>query len=209
MTQIKWKYFTDKYTNIPENIEKLREKFPNHVFKNGIYNGVKGTYIISSSEKGINEYDKAIKSKVDKGMIFFPPLVPIVDKQKFIDSFEIKKNAIKSIIKLESGIKLKIIPATAEPKKVALSLFEDDEDDEVAFVSEYGKLAYEIDDKLYNEKEVTLLDGLKLFTYGLSKSYNIPLDLFNYLNVVSSDDIEKLTYSCLGYELDESKKKEE
>lgn len=208
MTLVKYKYFTENYSNIVENINTLRKKFPGCEFKNGKYNGKYGTYIISSGDKGINEYDKPIKSKIEKDLLFFPPLAPISDKQKFLDSFEISKSVIKAEVELASGVKIKIIPATAEPRKIALSLFEDAEE-EVGFVSPYGKMAFDIDDKLASEKEVSLLEGLKLFVLALEKSYSINLDLFNWLEIVSTEDIENLTYACLGYTLEEDKKKEE
>lgn len=208
MTLIKYKYFTQNYSNILENINTLRKKFPGCEYKNGKYNGKYGTYIISSGDKGINEFDKPVKSKMEKDLLFFPPLAPISDKQKFLDSFELSKSVLKGNVELASGVTIKIIPATAEPRKIALSLFEDPEE-EVGFVSPYGKMAYEIDEKLANEKEVSLLDGLKLFVLALEKSYSIPLDLFNWMELVSTEDIENLTYSCLGYTLTEEDKKKE
>jgi hypothetical protein len=48
---------------------------------------------------------------------------------------------------------------------------------------------------------------MKLIVMGLEKSYNINLDVFNWLDVFATDDIENIFYACLGIDPEEVKKK--
>lgn len=204
---LKYKWFTNKWENIPENIVELRKRFPGCHFRNGKKDGLYGIYILSDPDSGQNDYGEPTPSKMIKGATFWPPK-SVDNKQELLNEKRKSTNSMKSLFNTESGIELGIIPATEEPRKVALSLFDEPE---VAsdFTTDYGKLAYDIDYKLVNDQPVTGLEALKLVVLAIERSYDIPLDLFNWLDVISEQDIEPLTYVCLGYELNEEDKKKE
>jgi hypothetical protein len=200
------KYFITDYRDIPGNITTLRKLFPGFHFKNGQYKATEGTWALSSLEKIDNAYGEPVASKSIKGAIFFPPRDLPEDKQKFLN--EQKKKVSKTIkVELVSGVVLELYPATAEPRKVAFSAF-DDIEEEGKLVSPYAILAFSLFEKLdkgelkNNDKEV-----MKLIVMGLEKSYNINLDVFNWLDVFATDDIENIFYACLGIDPEEVKKK--
>lgn len=202
----KIKYFTETILDIPQNIEKLRKQFPGYFYFEGKKAGKSGTYIVSDNTPGQNEFSEPVKSKEFKDFWFYPPK-SVGDVQVFLDSQRRNKNSLSEEVLLSTGYKLNLIPATAEPRKIALSMFEDSE--EVAeLASPYGKLAFQIDDDLQNGKEVSLQRGAVLVGHALRKSYNIGIDMINHLGIISSDDIENLVYICLGYG-EELKKNEE
>lgn len=203
-----YKYWTENFQNIPENLDALTRIYGNIYFKNGKYNGKYGVYCLKSLDSGSGDYGSPRKSSFIKDSIFWPPSKLPDDIGKFIKDNESDSSAIRVNFKLESGYTLNIIPATAEPRKVFISMFGDD-DDIGEFTSEYGKLAYDIDYKLGKEEEVTYLDCFKLIGLAIEKSYKLNLDIINWLSIISQVDIEPLTYTILGYRLQENIKKKE
>lgn len=203
--KVKEKYFTTLIKDIPSNISLLRKQFPGCTFKNGKWNNEYGTYILTDDTPGSGEFDKPIKSKQYKDYLWFPPKRFNVSQEWLTEQIK-NKNSLKVKVPLDCGIELQILPATEEPRKVALSLLGDEEEEPV-LVSEYGKEAYRIDDLLFRNEEVIIKECLKLIVLGISKSYNISIDLLNHCNLIGTGDIENLLYACLGY--DENLKKKE
>ncbi len=202
---LKTKYFTHTIKDIPGNITSLRKLFPGYTFFNGKCNGIYGTYAVSDPTPGKNEFLKPIKSKELKDYLWFPP-TEFKLTQEYLDEHEKSKSSLKITVELDCGFEIKIIPATAEPRKVALSLFDDCEE-EAVLVSPYGKKAYEIDERLYKQEEVTFKEVLPLIILGIQRSYNFSIDLINYCGLIGTDDLQGLTHACLGYD-EEIKKKE-
>lgn len=205
---VKTKYFTETIRDIPENLAALKKKFPGFFFYEGKCNGKKGIYIVSSIEKGIDEFEQPIPSKEFKDYLFFPPK-KIEDIQGYLDSLRKNPKAYSSPVELvDNSIRLDIVPATEEPIKVALSMFDDDDDETFGgFTSEYGKLAYAIDEAFHNKEEVPFKDGMRLVGLAIKKSYNITTDMVNALNIISRPDIENIVDAALGYR-EEVKKKD-
>lgn len=206
---VKWKFFTSKFGELSdESVEWATKILPGAKhFRNGVWDGKKGLFILSDPSSGSDDYDKPIKSKIYKDVLFFPPKKEIEDKQEFLNSLRRKGESIPVV--LESDIVINIIPASMEPRNLVISLLDDEEEGE-EYTTEYGKLAFELHEKLMNtEESVSPKEGMNLFVLGLSKSYDIQLDLFNWLKIMSYSDLEKLTYACMGYEIvDDDKKKD-
>ena len=212
---VKYKFFTDKFgSDLFSNIEPLREYFGKLERKKGVWDKKPGIFAISDLSAGDKDYQKPIKSKVWKDVLFFPPNVELslAQKQNLLDSFEKKTNLEKISVELECGVKLKIIPAAFEPRKLSLSLIDDDEEEE--FITDYGKEAYRVAEILYSNDEsisFTIKDGIPLSLMGFSKTYTMPIDLLNWLGIISDTDIEKMIWACCGVESfwEDDKKKEE
>lgn len=204
---LKTKYFTHTIKDIPGNITSLRKLFPGYTFFNGKCNGIYGTYAVSDPTPGKNEFLKPIKCKELKDYLWFPP-TEFELTQEYLDEHEKSKSCLKIKVELDCGFEIKIIPATAEPRKIALCLYEDPEE-EAILVSPYGKKAYEIDEKLYNQKEVTFIDVAPLINLGFLRSYNISIDLINYFGLIGTGDLQNITYACLGYDEGIEKKEED
>ncbi len=203
---VKYKFFSTLFKDVENNIQKLRETFPGCFFRNGKWSGESGVFILSHSDRSANDFKPPVKSKQFKNTLFFAPN-DITDGETVLKSFRKHPHALTIKVKLANDKTIEIIPASAEPRKIALSLLGDD--DSIGFTSDYGRLAWEIDEKLANQQSVAIADGLKLFILGVQKTYTIPIDLFNCFDLVSTEDIEQLTYACLGYNMSEDDKKKE
>lgn len=193
---MQYKFFTTKYTTLPNDLVKLREDFGKLHFKEGSYDGKQGIFCLSSLEKIENSYDKPIKSSQFLDTLFFPPKELITDKQKFLDEGLTSKNKIKVIC--QTGINIYIYPATEEPRKVIFNLFDSASEINTP-TTKYAKLAYELFPEIEsgtifaNDKRIA-----ELISLGLIKTYNYPLDLINWLDVFSVADVEKLLFATLG-----------
>lgn len=208
---VKTKYFTETIRDIPQNLAFLKKKFPGYFFYEGKCNGLKGTYIVSSCEKGVDEFEQPVPSKEYKDYLFFPPK-NIKNVQEYLDEHIRKKDALHTPVELvDNGIILKIVPATQEPIKVAISMFDDEDEQKTeefgGFTSEYGKLAFKIDEKFFNKEEVDFKEGMKLVGLAIKKSYNITADMINSFNIISRQDVENIIDAALGY-TEEVKKKD-
>lgn len=208
---VKYKFFTDKFgADLFSNIEPLREYFGKLERKKGVWDNKPGIFAISDVSAGDKDYQKPIKSKVWKDVLFFPPNreLSITDKQELLDSFEKRTNLEKINVDLECGVKLKIIPASFEPKKLSLSLIDDEEETE--FITEYGKEAYRVAEILDSDQPFIVKEAIPLSLMAFSKAYDMPIDLLNWLAIISDTDIDKIVWASCGVEVlwDDDKKKE-
>jgi hypothetical protein len=190
------KYFTTVYgSDVVSNIKKLNKDYPGFHFKSGMHKDKKGIYAIKDLD--IKEYGEGRKSATFKDSIFFPPKETPSDTQKFISEISDSLKTDKIKVTLTSGFDIAIVPATAEPRKIYLSLIGDGEDSGEQ-LSEYGKLAYEVYDELAKGDIKIDQKVMRLITLGINRSYKNGIDLFNWLGVIGTDDIADILYATLG-----------
>ena len=203
MVQLKQKYWVP-CDDFASELDTLKEKFKGYAFKQGRMNSKDGVYCLSDMSSGKDDYDEPVKSKAIKDAIWFAPKEKPTDIQAFLDSKRKDTTKIHCRVKLDNGLTLWISPATLEPTKLVLSMF-DDPEEIPEHSSEYGRYAHELEQK----EDITGIEGLKLSVLGLMKSYNINIDIINWLNIISTGDITNLVGGCLGYSMDEEDKKKE
>lgn len=201
-----YKFFTTKYTTLPNDLPKLREEFGKFFYKEGQYDGKQGIWCLSSLDKIPDAYATPKKSKKHQDTLFFSPKELPSDIQAFLDANVVKSNN-KIKVELASGYNIYLIPATAEPRNVAFGLFGTEEEPSA---SEYALLAFE----LFNEMDKKSLktDDVRvshLITLGLSKSYSLPLDVLNWTKIFTTEDVESIFLACVGVDMASLEKKEE
>jgi hypothetical protein len=207
----KYVYYSD--LDASTSIQTLRKKFntqhKNYYFKDGLYKNKQCIFVLNDLTTKV--YSDPIESKQYRGSLFFPPLDPIK-----VEDFEVNpdKKEWKIKVDLVSGTTIYVIPATLEPKKIVFD-FDDTEtqteDSPYSLATEYGTLAYSLFEDSQNKKELVLKDPRikKLIMLGLQKSYAMPIDLINWLGLISEQDIDPLFAACMGYSPELLKKKED
>jgi hypothetical protein len=196
----KWVHYTDN--DAISQIDALRKKYhtptKKYYFKDGMYKDKPCIYVLNDLTTRL--YEDPVPSKQFKDDLFFGPLEGLN-----IDNEEINpdKKEWKIKVDLVCGKTVWIIPASLEPKKLVFDFDDDGVKEEISPFSqatEYGRLAYNIFNDLEGKKPLQLTDQRvkKLIMLGLCKSYNIPIDVWNSLGLVSAQDIDPLLSACLG-----------
>lgn len=206
-----YKYIETELINIPKgfsevgqksDLEALRKKYPGMKYLVG--KNKDKTVVFVLKDITTKEYAEPIESEEYPGVAFYAPKEIPNDIQKFLDENKVNADIDerKVQVTLPNGIKLVIIPATLEPKKVLLSMTKpvSIKGDNFFGTSQYGMLAY----KIYNEVkekggiEVSSDDCVKLISLALRKSYNIPIDVWNWLEIVGSESLDPLLSAACG-----------
>lgn len=196
----KWVYFTDK--DASSQVQFLRKKFntphKEYFFKDGLYKGKQCVYVLNDLTTKV--YADPVDSKQHKDCLFFAPLEALK-----LDDHEIQKDKREWKVQVSTvgGNDLFIIPASLEPKKIVFD-FDDtpakEEESPYSLATDYGALAYAIFDEIENKKQVLLSDPRvkKLIMLALQKSYNLPIDVWNWAGVVSAQDMDGLLSAAMG-----------
>lgn len=130
----------------------------------------------------------------------------VVELLKATASNKVDKSK-KIEVKLVSGITLYISPCYMEPRRVILSKRKAELKDDV--MSRYGKLGYSLSEKIEKGDYEPLLgegEDLEFILLAISASYDLPLDIINHLNIISSQDLDPIYCAGLGIIYDELKK---
>jgi hypothetical protein len=217
-----FKYIDFELTNLPKNIseinpyakndlDKLRKKYPGMHFKAGKYKDKQVTFILK--DLTTKEYGNPIESDDYPGSLFYPPKDKPKDIQAFLDSHSTNPdiNDRKIKVTLPNEIRLTLSPATLEPRKVLLSLTKplSIKQDNPYGDSEYGLLAYSLYQKTQETKnlEIESPEAAKLISLCLKKSYNLPIDMWNYLEVIGVESLYEILVSAMGFNYSELIKK--
>lgn len=213
MGEAMYKYFYKCELSVVNDTEVLKKKFntatKKYFFKNGQYKGDSGVFVLNDLTTRV--YSDPRPSKQYKDCVFFPP-----ENDIRLDDFEIHpdKKEWKIPVDTVTGVKLWIIPATLEPKKIVFDFDEtptQEEESPFSLATDYGCLAYAIFDDIRSKKPVHLDDVRvkKLIMMALQKSYNLPIDVFNWAGVVSAQDLDPLLSAALGINTELLAKKED
>ena len=205
-----YKFVKDTNKTIEQELPDLKKNFPGFYFKSGKYKDKDVIFILN--DLTTREYLSPQDSVEFPGFLFFGPK-HIENKQEFLNSKkvvpEIDERKIK--VKLPNGIDLVIFPASLEPKKVILSLtaVKTKTSDNPYGDSEYGKLAYEVYAFAKEKKEVGFCDPrvIRLICLALKRSYNIPVDVWNSLELIGEESLDPILCAALGINFDEVLKK--
>lgn len=195
-----FKFHTTRFGYVePETIlDKLRAEFPNMRFCKGVYKDKRGIFALHDQDTRI--YGE--KEELDNGDVFFPPSPENCEKiKKELKSFE-NKFEDKIEVKLFNGQVLKIFPASCQPKKF---LFNKKKREETPYNRDldYGKVAYEAFNKLRDGK-IVIGDEMhdSLMKMALLNSYNLPLEIWDYINLISERDTDRIFVAALGMDYD-------
>lgn len=196
-----WKYFRASEQDAFSQIYKLKAELPNYYFKDGKRRDQNGIWILRTLDK--TPYGEFVESKQFKGDVFYPPAELPADKQKWLDQFVLQSalNQHKLVVTLMCGIQLKIVPATLEPRNVVFCFGNDivEQDSAYSQATTYGRLAYSISEEVQKSKNIVInQDTMQLVKIALSKSYDIPFDVWNWLNIVSAQDIYTIVTAAMG-----------
>lgn len=200
-----WKFFIPNLDNV-RDLDALRTLLPNHLYLSGVFKNVKGTFAFPErwGIPAIPSFAEKRESVEFDGAFFWGPLYPTDVKY---EEFETETD-LRIPVKLSSGVKISIVPATAMPRKMLLGkrrIKAEDRDEKYIHAknfnrdNEYGKLAYELI-TLFNESEIDLEDPrlAELIELGLKKSYNLPLDVISDVIPLDQLDINLLFFCCMG-----------
>lgn len=209
-----YKYFISKL-DAQRDIVKLRKLFPNHYYKDGMKKDTKGVFIIRETKN--REYgeqrNSVLRNKlVKEGLLTEDQHVtfwaPSCSKDEFdYSKYEIDTGRPKISVTLTNGKVVNINPAAGEPKEMIFGGDYEEERIQMASLysraTEYGELAYQL---IYAEDEVQEQGGLlsndkrllKLIELAMVNSYSLPLDMFNWLNLVSQNDVGLLYKAAMG-----------
>ena len=204
-----WKYFSTRFGDNPESkIKELRKEFPNMIFKAGMHKDKRGIFILKDTEK--REY--AEMWETTRGDIFFSPnendkkfiLEHLKDfKSDYEDRIEVKLSTVK--------ISLEIFPASAIPSKVLFTRRmpkAENEDSPFNTTDEYGKMAYELYQASQKGEELRFDDEkfLKFIELILTRSYKLPMEMWDALGIVTFRDFDPIFASGCGISWEHLKK---
>jgi hypothetical protein len=212
-----YKWFLQTDTSVLNQINKLKKQYPKCFFKDGKHDGKSGIWILSTLDK-IEWHENTVSgfqpnSKFWLAESDYNSLITIDAVSKELNSTVINPelNEHKVCVELSNGLKLFIRPATLEPRGIVFSL--DDAEslgtDLYSQATEFGRLAFDVYNKI-ESGSIKLSDPLlkKLVSFGLNKSYSVPVELFSILRLVPDYcDYEKIIHACLGHVYNEEEKK--
>lgn len=204
-----WKYIYKSDKDIQSELNFLRKKFntehKEYYFKAGKHKGDNVIFVLNDLTTKV--YGEPIISKQHKDCMFYPP----TDDTKIdLEQYEIHKNRREYKIKVDlvDGHSLYIIPASLEPKRVVFDLDEvEEEDNPYSTATEYGRLAYSLYDEAKKGDSLPIAMLKKLVILSLMKSYNIPIDIWNWLGIVSAQDFDPIAAAAMGISPELTKKK--
>lgn len=109
-----------------------------------------------------------------------------------------RSNDMDCDVRLSSGVYLTVPCCLAAPRKLSLSTGQLGD-----YADEFGKLGYEIFDRISSKEPIALLDPdvLRLVYLGLASRYRLTPELLDDLEWVSVDDIDMLITYFLGYQI--------
>jgi len=210
-----WKFFSPNKDNI-RDILVLREMFPNHEFANGMHKGKRGVFAFPKGYDNNREYAERHPSNEWDDVMYWEPT------EKSLENFDLEKWEMPSEWKiplvLGCGQKLRVIPATAIPKRVIFGkkgIVEKNRKEEIEFAAnyntefDYGKMAYGMLYRFRDEEiEFSDPDLKNLITECLRCSFRLPMDVINSVLKISTYDINLLFYAAMGSDLEFLEKKE-
>lgn len=176
-----------------ETLIGLREKYPGCYFKTGMQKDQITLFVLCD----LTTREYGTPKKLPDGTSFYPPK----NLDTFsLDTYENSKDLreFKVEVKLISGRKIWVKPATLEPQ--TYSLLSDEVETEYSQATEYGRLAYSLFDDISKDKNIKLNDERikKFIKLLVSSSYSIPIVVFDNLGLISMNDIMNLISAGLG-----------
>ena len=203
MTRIDFKFFDPQgssITYIEYNYKKLKKQYPGCSFRIGKHRSVKGIFVLSSKE-----YLDIVKEPIEiaDATWFWGP----ADRDKAIAALSCYETSVKDklAIQIDCGATLKIFPASALPRKVFLSRRQVDTEikegeNPYPKINPYGCLAYELFDRFKDGEEVPLSDPkvIDFVTMALRNSYNLPIEVFDSLELLSIQDLDSILMAAMG-----------
>ena len=204
-----YKLFTTRFgNNNIDRISDLRKAFPGMSFAAGNHKGQKGIWCLKDTVNRL--YGE--KFEMENGDFFFQPTQEKLDEIKATFS-NFKTPFVDRIkVKLKVGVTLEIYPASAIPKKVMLSLRKKQtkEEDESPYNKShnYGRMAYDFFMKSQRDEEIRFDDSnfQDFIRMSLTESYNLPIEIFDALEVISIGDFDALFAAAMGYDFDHLQK---
>lgn len=204
-----WKYIYKTDKSVESQLDFLRKKFntehKQYYFKSGKSKGDDVVFVLNDLVNKV--YGEPTQSKQHKDCIFYPPKEDtIID----LEQHEVHKSKREFKVKVDTsdGKTLYIIPATLEPKRVVFDLDEaEEEENPYSTATEYGRLAYTLYDAAKAHQELPLAALKKIVILALLKSYTIPVDLWNWLGIVSVQDFDNIAAAAMGISPELTKKK--
>lgn len=183
-------------------VKALRKKYPNCYYKKGIYKNEKGFYALSTLDKVA--FGDPVQLN-DDGIVFFGAL----DKKHNIEKLgEYETNKQPRIeVELVCGVKISIFPASAIPKKIYLrrqnveSYPENDMRSVYNVSDDYGFMAFNLFERSSTTDEVISATDpkiIELVDMALTQSYNLPIELFDDLEIFSEQDLVNVANAAMG-----------
>lgn len=203
---IHYKFHTSRFGSDPvDKILELRNEFPGCHFAKGMHKNSRGIFAFDDLVN--KSYGESFTTP--NGDTFWGP----ADSNAAIDELQNYKTQYTERIpvKLSTGVTLEIFPASAIPKKVLFSkrsVEKEDEDAPYNKKDKYGQMAYDLFFDARAGKELTYKD--KRFTdfIGniLTRSYKLPIEIWDSLEIISEGDLDALFAAGLGYDFEHLKK---
>jgi hypothetical protein len=196
-----WKYFKASDIDALSQIKKLKAEYPNYLFKDGKRRDQAGIWILRTLDK--TPYGDPQESKQYRGNQFYPPAEQPINKQEWLSQFIVQPllNEYKLTTTLLCGIQLRIVPATLEPRNMIFTFDNEvvEADSPYTDATEYGRLAFKISEEVQRTRNIVVnKDSMVLVKIALAKSYDVPFDIWNWLNVISQQDMYSIISAALG-----------
>jgi hypothetical protein len=192
-----YKTFTTRFgTDAISKIKELRSNFPGCSFAVGMWKGSKGIFCFSSDTREYGEHWTL--GNTDE---FWSPNKDNIEFiRKNLSNYHTEWQD-RITIKLTCGKELQIFPASALPKKVMFTRKQPQATD-VPFdqTIDYGRLAYKMYDRSQSNEQIKLDDPmmLELVSMALHYSYTFPEALWDALDLISFNDIDKIFAAAMG-----------